>query len=176
MKDAGALGLIVLVAGAWAGIFGFYGFLGWRARLWSPRWAITPTTQAFAAEPAGSESAWDKDILRGRRIYRALRCGVCHGPQGRGGVKNPNADPEGMVPNLEDLADAFTRADLKGKLLKGGHPAKLDEAEPEPPLDMPSWRKILTAEETEDLAKYLFSIKGPPGKSGEGAADEGTTD
>ncbi|MBI4055542.1 MAG: cytochrome c [Elusimicrobia bacterium] len=164
MKDRGSLNLVVLVLSVWAGLFLFYGFLAYRARLWSPLWAISPTEKVFAALAEKSRSLdEDSPILKGRLLYREFRCGVCHGPEGEGGVKNPNADPDGVVPNLYDLGDAFTFNDLKDKIRKGTHPAKLEEKDQEPPLDMPSWEKTLSGGELEDLAQYLFSLKSPPG-------------
>jgi len=161
MNDHGARNLVLLVASVWALLLGFYGFLAYRARLWSPLWAIEPTTflTHFPERPLREEAS---PAERGRQLYRQLRCGVCHGPNGEGGVKNPNADPDQKVPNLFNLSEAFTRKDLKDKLLKGAHPAKLEEAGPEPPLDMPSWEKALAPEELENLTDYLFSLKPPP--------------
>ncbi|OGS04692.1 MAG: hypothetical protein A3G41_00335 [Elusimicrobia bacterium RIFCSPLOWO2_12_FULL_59_9] len=160
--DSVARNLIILVASVWGGLFSFYGFLAYRARLWSPLWAISATEKTFdgsAAKLGSSEE--ESPIKRGRHFFRELRCGVCHGPDGQGGVKNPNADPEGMVPNLYDLADAFTWKDLKDKIRKGAHPAKLDDDKLEPPLAMPSWEGVASDGEIEDLAHYLFSLKSP---------------
>lgn len=166
---SGAKRLVGLVLAVWGGLFSFYGFLGWRTRLWSPAWAIAPTTREPepAAGPQGPEGT-----ARGRRLYREARCGVCHGPEGQGGVKNPNADPDGVVPNLYDLAEGFTRSDLEDKLRKGARPAKLEEDGPQPPLDMPAWRVVLDEEDIDALAEYLLTLKAPPG-SGAAEADDG---
>ncbi|MBI4375109.1 MAG: cytochrome c [Elusimicrobia bacterium] len=170
----GSLKLVGLVAATWVGLIGFYVFLAYRARLWSPLWAISPTTKVFAITPMGpAKEEGSLAVARGRLIYQSFRCGVCHGPNGEGGVKNPNADadPEGLVPNMHDLAESFTVADLKDKILKGAHTAKADDAGPEPPMDMPAWRKDLPDAEMDDLARYLFSIKSSSaadaGRSGE---------
>src|SRR3989344_4090222 len=168
MKDRGSLNLILLVACVWAGLFSFYGFLAYRAGLWSPLWAISPTEKIFAT-PTERPIAPDEDspLLKGRFLYKEFRWGVCHGPTGEGWVKNHNADPDGVVPNLYDLAEAFTFQDLKDKIRKGAHPARVEEKDPEPPLDMPSWEKALSEEDLENLAQYLLSIKSPPGSQEE---------
>ena len=160
MKDRGSKNLVILVISVWSALFGFYGFLAYRARLWSPLWAIQPTTKPFAERlPQHPSSEEPSRIGQGRLLYREFRCGVCHGPDGEGGVKNPNADPDGAVPNLLDLEDAFTWDDLKDKIRKGYHPAKLAEEKPEPPLDMPAWGELFSEEDLESLAHYLFSLK-----------------
>lgn len=164
MKDLGSLKLIGLVLAVWVCLIGFYGFLAYRARLWSPLWVIVPTTQAFAETPRMiPRDPHSLSIERGRFLYRSLRCGVCHGPDGEGGVKNPNAeaDPAEVVPNLYDLSESFTLADMKGKILKGAHTAKAEETGPEPPLDMPAWKEELPDADLEDLARYLFRLKSP---------------
>ncbi|MBI3291806.1 MAG: cytochrome c [Elusimicrobia bacterium] len=160
MKDRGARRLIILVAAVWSALFGFYGFLAYRARLWSPLWAIQPTRRAYASIPERPpDSPALAQMRRGRRLYQEMRCGVCHGSEGRGGVKNPNADPDGKVPTLLDLSEAFTRRDLKDKILKGSRPPPLGESAPEPPLEMPAWRAVLSEDELEDLTAFLFSLK-----------------
>ncbi|MBI2069499.1 MAG: cytochrome c [Elusimicrobia bacterium] len=159
MRDKGARNLVFLVVFIGANLFSFYGFLAYRARLWSPLWAIQPTEKEFTSVPGLAADGEDSPTARGRRLYREFRCAVCHGPSGEGGVKNPNADPDGVIPNLYDLADAFTFSDLKGKLLKGAHPAKVEESGPEPILDMPSWKEAFSEDEVDAMAQYLFSLK-----------------
>lgn len=160
MKDLVARNLVILFISVWTALFGFYGFLAYRAHLWSPLWAIQPTTKSFTERlPLRPSSEGTSQIEQGRLAYRELRCGVCHGPNGEGGVKNPNADPDSAVPNLFDLEEAFTWNDLIEKIRKGAHPAKMEDDKPEPPLDMPAWMDIISEEELESLAHYLFSLK-----------------
>lgn len=170
--DSGARNLVLLVAAVWSCLFSFYGFLAYRARLWSPLWAISATEKVFAAPAGMTPPGEGPAIARGRRLFREFRCGVCHGPNGEGGVKNPNADLDGVVPNLFDLADAFTRNDLKDKIRKGSQPAKIEEGEPEPVLDMPAWAELLSEDKIEDLSQYLFSLKSPPESKNKGEAME----
>lgn len=170
MKEPGTRNLVILVILIAVGLLSFYGFIGYRTRLWSPRWAITPTEKIYPilhtgtsqSNPANSEGNEDSPVEGGRRLYQELRCGLCHGPNGEGGVKNPNSDPDGMVSNLFDLSEAYTWNDLKDKLMKGAHSAKLEDGKPDPPLDMPSWERTLSDEELEALTHYLFSLKSPP--------------
>ena len=47
-RDAGARNLALLVAGVLLMLLGYYAFLAWRARLWSPAWAVTETAGVTA--------------------------------------------------------------------------------------------------------------------------------
>lgn len=159
MPDRGARNVVILVASLGAVLLCFYGFLAYRAKRWSPLWAISPGRSAYTPIPRRTVLSEEDSLLeRGRLLYQQLGCGVCHGPQGEGGVKNPNA-PGGAIPGLYDLAQAYTPKDLKDKIKKGAQPVKLEENQPEPPLVMPAWENALTEEEMEDLAHYLFSLK-----------------
>lgn len=162
MKDRGARNLVLLVGSVWAGLFIFYGFLAWRAWLWSPLWVIRPTTQEIGPAPVAAGSRPEKPSVRhGRLVFRRFHCDVCHGLDGGGGVRNPNADPDETVPNLFDLAEAYTWNDLKEKIRQGGHPAKLKEEAADPPLEMPGWREKVAGEDLEDLVEFLFTLRAP---------------
>lgn len=43
-RDRGARNLVVLVAFVWSMVFAFFIFLAIRARMWSPYWAIRPSS------------------------------------------------------------------------------------------------------------------------------------
>ena len=51
-------------------------------------------------EPPKSE---DPLIRKGWEIYTSKGCVFCHGPEGKGGIKNPNAQG-GLIPALERVA------------------------------------------------------------------------
>lgn len=165
MKDRGTRNLAILVVSVGAGLCTFYGFLVYRARRWSPRWAISPTQQVSHAVPQRvSPLDEDSPAARGRRLYREAQCGVCHGVNGEGGVKNPNADTGGMVPALQDLGAVLSWDQFQlrmGEVItKGAQTGKADPHQPAPPLDMPSWGHALSEQELDDLLHYLFSLKG----------------
>lgn len=165
MKEGGLHNLAILVASGAAGIFSFYGFLAYRARLWSPRWAISPTQKTNPPSVSSRASPKeDSPIHRGRSLYRQAHCGVCHGPGGEGGVKNPNADNGGSIPGFIDLAQVLGWEDfrdrLKEEIKKGAQTGKMDKAKPGPPLNMPPWKNEFSDSQLEDLLRYLYSLKG----------------
>jgi mono/diheme cytochrome c family protein len=98
-------------------------------------------------------------VERGRAVYLKFGCGGCHGPNGEGGVPNPNAKPNQMVPPLtgaKDASDVYLDA-----YITEGQPtiAQLDEKGPKPPLYMPAWGDKISEGERADLIQYLQSLK-----------------
>jgi mono/diheme cytochrome c family protein len=99
-------------------------------------------------------------VERGREIYRKYGCAGCHGPDGKGGVPNPNAKTAQQVPGLLYVADGYTKAELKARILKGQREiTALDPRRPPPPLYMPAWAGTIKDAEVDDLVAYLFSLK-----------------
>ena len=99
-------------------------------------------------------------LERGREVYRNYGCAGCHGPDGKGGVPNPNAKTAQLVPDLIHVADGYTTDELKARIMKGQReiPA-LDASLPPPPLYMPAWGGIIKDAEVNDLVGYLMSLK-----------------
>jgi mono/diheme cytochrome c family protein len=122
-------------------------------------WAQTrrPLPRIVRAAPrdAGRETAPE----RGRRVYERYGCALCHGADGKGGFANLNSETEGKVPGLLYVAEGFTPAELKVKILNGlATIGKADPKGPRPPFRMPGWRGQMTQQELDDLAQYLISL------------------
>ncbi|HXP60972.1 MAG TPA: c-type cytochrome, partial [Dongiaceae bacterium] len=99
-------------------------------------------------------------VDRGREIYRKYGCSGCHGPEGKGGVPNPNAKTAEQVPGLTYVADGYTKPELKKLILRGQREiVPLDPRRPAPPLYMPAWGSTIKDAEIDDLVAYLFSLK-----------------
>ncbi len=99
-------------------------------------------------------------VERGRAAFRKYGCIGCHGPDGKGGVPNPNAKTAEQVPGLLYVADGYTKAELKARILDGQKEiTALDPKRPPPPLYMPAWRGTINDAEVDDLVAYLFSLK-----------------
>ncbi len=95
---------------------------------------------------------------RGRLVAERVACWSCHGEGLTGGVKNENAQPDGLTP---DISSAFLDLDedvLKDIILNGKTATKIDPAGVTPPFSCPSWKAALTDSELEDLLSYLESI------------------
>lgn len=98
-------------------------------------------------------------VKLGKEIFQKYSCYVCHEKEGKGGVKNPNAQTDGQVPALIKVSESYTKDELRKKILNGVTKIeKKDPKGPEPPLSMPVWRGLLINEEIEYLIEYLWSL------------------
>ncbi len=99
-------------------------------------------------------------VERGRAVFRKYGCAGCHGPEAKGGVPNPNAKTAQQVPGLLYVADGYTKAELKARILNGQKEiTPLDPKRPPPPLYMPAWRGTISDAELDDLIAHLISLK-----------------
>ena len=99
-------------------------------------------------------------VGRGGEVFLKFGCVGCHGPEGKGGVPNPNAKTAQQVPALTHVADGYTKPELTKLILSGQREiAALDPHRPPPPLYMPAWGSKIKESEVDDLIAYLFSLK-----------------
>ncbi len=116
-----------------------------------------PLPRAVRAVPrdTGGETA----LERGRHVYERYGCALCHGADGKGGFANLNSETEGKVPGVNYVAEGFTPAELKAKILEGlATVGRADPKGPRPPYRMPGWSGQMTSQEVDDLAQYLVSL------------------
>ncbi len=105
-------------------------------------------------------------VERGRAVYTKYGCNGCHGADGVGGVPNPNAKSDQLVPGLTHLGEMvefvgkdLAKEDLKHAILEGQREVVArDETQPPPPLYMPGWRGRIAEGELDDLAEYILSL------------------
>jgi mono/diheme cytochrome c family protein len=96
---------------------------------------------------------------RGRVVYERYGCVMCHGKEGKGGFANPNSETDGKVPGVLYVAEAYTRAEARKRVLDGTPTiGRSDPKGPRPPYRMPGWRGRMTDAEVGDVVDYLFSI------------------
>jgi cbb3-type cytochrome oxidase cytochrome c subunit len=109
---------------------------------------------------ASSMPSFMNPVERGRESYRKYGCAGCHGADAKGGVPNPNAKTAEQVPGLLRVADGYTKAELKSRIVKGQHEIiALDPGRTPPPLYMPAWGNVIKDAELDDLVAYLISLK-----------------
>jgi mono/diheme cytochrome c family protein len=119
------------------------------------------------APVAEASAPLSPELQRGFKVYVEFSCAACHGPAGKGGVHNFNAQTGQEVPTLVRVAEGYTRAELVAKIQDGvPTEAKLDPGGPEPPLRMPGFKGMLTEEQMNDLVAYLVSLKPKGEESG----------
>jgi mono/diheme cytochrome c family protein len=98
-------------------------------------------------------------IDRGKAVYKKYGCAGCHGPNGQGGVPNPNAKTAQQVPSVKFVAEGYTVAELEKRVLDGQREiTAMDTNKPAPPLYMPAWRGKISEGELKDLVAYLMSL------------------
>lgn len=117
-----------------------------------------PAHFKVAAAPR-PEPVYSSKLEQGEAVFQRMGCAGCHGPGGRGGIRNKNMEMAEEVPPLVGVADGFSREDLKETIRKGRTPARADPSELAPPLWMPSWEQKLSEEELDALADYLMGLK-----------------
>jgi mono/diheme cytochrome c family protein len=96
---------------------------------------------------------------RGQLVYGTYGCALCHGPDGKGGISNPNAETEQQIPAVIYTAEGYTRAELRKLILDGTRTiGRLDPQGPRPPFRMPGWRNQMADREVNDLVDFLMSL------------------
>lgn len=117
------------------------------------------------AEPP--ETPISPTVAEGASLFKTKGCVMCHGEDGKGGVRNRYSQGE-FVPALEKVASGYSEDELKEKIRKGvPQVAKADPNGPVPILIMPGWEDKLAPEELDRIVAYLFSL-GPKGGDADG--------
>lgn len=109
--------------------------------------------------PAAATVPSETPAARGRVVYERYGCGLCHGPDGKGGFANPNAETAGEVPGVIYVAEGYTEAELRKRIRDGlAAVGRADPKGPRPPYRMPGWAGQMTDREVDDLVQYLMSL------------------
>ena len=114
--------------------------------------------------PAAPDSATvaafvNPQLVRGREAFVKYSCNACHGPDGRGGIRNLNAESGGEVNGLLHVSESYTTEELADKLRKGvPEVGKGDPTGPEPPLKMPAYGDLISGQELKDLVAYVWNL------------------
>jgi mono/diheme cytochrome c family protein len=110
--------------------------------------------------PSAADLAQMTPVERGHAVFQKYGCFQCHGENAKGGVHNTNAKTAEQVPSLIYVADGYTKAELIAFISRGERNIpRMNPAGPEPPHFMPKWGPIISANELDDLAAFLFSLK-----------------
>jgi mono/diheme cytochrome c family protein len=97
-------------------------------------------------------------IEAGKQNFARFGCVGCHGLNLQGGVPNPNSQG-GEVPSLLHASEDYTKNEVIGIIKNGKMPPLDDVKKPAPPLYMPSWKSVLTEEDVQRIADYLWSMQ-----------------
>lgn len=93
------------------------------------------------------------DIVAGSILYTNLGCVNCHGPNGLGGVPNPQS-PDTVIPPLvgKDFHAEFSDKDI-AEIIRSG--SVLGKA---PIVSMPHWGTILSDQQIAQLIAYINTL------------------
>jgi mono/diheme cytochrome c family protein len=97
-------------------------------------------------------------IEAGKQNFARFGCVGCHGINLQGGVPNPNSQG-GEVPSLLHASDDYTKEEVIKIIGNGKQPPLDDGRKPAPPLYMPAWKSVLSGEDINRLADYLWSLQ-----------------
>lgn len=95
---------------------------------------------------------------RGELVFRRLACWSCHNEEGRGGVRNPNAAPDEVMPGLQNATNRYSADELKTSMSTVRYSKKLDPNGADPPFFCPDYARVLSDDEFEELYAYLVSL------------------
>jgi mono/diheme cytochrome c family protein len=97
-------------------------------------------------------------IEAGKQNFARFGCAGCHGVNLQGGVPNPNSQG-GEVPSLLHASDDYTKEEVIKIISNGKQPPLEDGSKAAPPLYMPSWKTVLSSEDINRIADYLWSVQ-----------------
>ncbi len=118
--------------------------------------ATAEDAQAILSRKARAMNPEEIAIEAGKQNFSRFGCVGCHGTELQGGVANPNAQG-GEVPSLLHVSDDYTKDEVIAIIRNGRTPPLDNAAGPTPPLYMPSWKNVLSDEDINRIADYLWS-------------------
>ena len=95
---------------------------------------------------------------RGELVFKRAACWSCHGEDGRGGIRNPNAAPDEQVPSLLEATNTHSLEQLQTRLAERQRPASIDSSAAAAPFFCPDYSGALTDDELADLYAYLVTL------------------
>jgi mono/diheme cytochrome c family protein len=118
--------------------------------------ATAEDAQLILSKKTRAMTPEDIAIEAGKQNFSRFGCVGCHGTELQGGVANPNAQG-GEVPSLLHVSDDYTKDEVIAIIRNGRAPPLDNAAGPTPPLYMPSWKNVLSQEDINRIADYLWS-------------------
>jgi mono/diheme cytochrome c family protein len=118
--------------------------------------ASAEDAQSILSRRPHASTPEDVAIEAGKQDFARFGCAGCHGTELQGGVPNANAQG-GEVPSLLHVSDDYTKDEVIAIIRNGRVPPKDNPAGAAPPLYMPAWKNVLSEEDINRLADYLWS-------------------
>ena len=120
--------------------------------------ATVEDAQSILSQRPKALTANEAALEAGKQSFARFGCVGCHGMELQGGVPNPNSQG-GEVPSLLHASQDYTKEEVIGIIRNGKVPPVDDTKKPAPPLYMPSWKDVLSNEDINRIADYLWSLQ-----------------
>lgn len=129
--------------------------------------AVTAYLEGLRGQMNEDSQSWEfmvnmflnnKAPRRGELVFKRFACWSCHGEDGRGGIRNPNAAPDETIPPLIGAALDYRIEGLKALLARRRQPEARDSGLDPPPFYCPDYSGAIADQEFEDLHAYLGSL------------------
>ncbi len=129
--------------------------------------ALTAYLEGLRGQANEDSQSWEfmvnmflnnKAARRGELVFKRFACWSCHGEEGMGGIRNPNAAPDEAIPPLTRAALDYRMEELKGLLAKRRQPEAKDSGREPPPFFCPGYSGAIADDELKDLYAYLESL------------------
>jgi len=138
-----------------------------RSPLWLALFVIVAGIQVYPTVRDLVLDAEQTPAERGHEIALAAGCFSCHGPGGRGGVKNPGSK-DGTVPAFaggEPMMWVDNEGEIHEYILDGAPKRKRENARyneklKQQLLQMPAYRGYLSESEVDDVVAYVRAVSG----------------
>ncbi len=104
-----------------------------------------------------------KDRDRGDMVWKRLGCWSCHGENGKGGIRNPNAAAgHELVPNMKGVRDSYSKDELLAKITGGTKVPAADPSAELQPYSCPAYAEdAVNQQDLDDLYAYISSLAPP---------------
>src|SRR5438093_310719 len=116
---------------------------------------VTKTVTVVGTVPNGGATSVSANVVEGALLYQRYGCVNCHGPNGLGGVPNPQS-PDKAIPALSG-ADFFKEFNTDQKIIdviRSG--SVIGRA---PIVSMPHWGGIIPDSQLRALVAYIKTLK-----------------
>jgi mono/diheme cytochrome c family protein len=138
-----------------------------RSPLWLGLFLIVAGIQIYPTVRDLILDAEETPAERGHEIALGAGCFSCHGPGGRGGVKNPGSK-DGTVPAFvggEPMMWVDNEGEIREYILDGAPQRKRSNARyaerlKQQLLNMPAYRGYLSESEVDDVVAYVRAVSG----------------
>jgi len=129
--------------------------------------ALTAFLESLGGQRNQESQEWEFNVnfflnnatdRRGELVFKRFACWSCHGEEGMGGIRNPNAAPSEEVPDLREAANKYSPDELRELMSSRQYSEELSPEGEAPPFFCPDYGDATSEREFEDLYAYLLKL------------------